>query len=306
MRIEQLEHLIAVIQNGSMRKAGGRLHLSQPALSESVRNLERELGVTLLDRRRSGARVSREGRVLLPSVVEVLEAVDRLRSAANDQERTVRTVRVGTVNTGTALIVVPAVRAFCAQRPRAAVEMVSTQQADVFVGLAEGSLDLGLINVLPGDEVPPQLSVVQLRQGRPVVCCRPDHPFAARDEVDIEQLRSEAHVTMRAGYLMHRFARRLFGGDLPPTSVSSDGADMGKMLVAEGLGVSVLPSYSIEADPLVRAGAIVYRPIAGDTTPVSLLCLHRAGDRMTPAVRGLLEQMVTQARARDVVGGAQV
>ena len=103
---------------------------------------------------------------------------------------------------------------------------------------------------------------------------------------------------MRAGYLMHRFTHRLFGGALPPVSVSSDGADMGKMLVAEGLGVTVLPDYSIEEDPLVRAGVIVHRPIAGDSTSVSLLCVHRQGRQLSPVVLALQEELVRHARTR--------
>lgn len=297
MRVEQLENLIAVIQRGSLRKAGDQLHLSQPALSESVRNLERELGVTLLDRRRTGARISREGRDLLPSIIEVLEAVDRLRSAADNKDLPSRMVRIGTVNAGTSPVVVSAVRAFRENRPHTAVEIVSTQQAELFTAVSEGSLDLGLVNVLPGDDVPPELSAVQLLSGRPVVCCRTDHAFAALDEITIEALRAEPFVTMRAGYLIHRLSHRLFGSNLPPTSVSSDGADMGTLLVAEGLGVTVLPDYSIEGDPMVQAGVIAHRPIAGDATEVSLLCVHRARQRLTPAVRELEEELVRHARA---------
>lgn len=298
MRVQQLEHLIAVIQHGSLRKAGVKLHLSQPALSESVRSLERELGATLLDRRRSGARVSREGRDLLPSIVDVLEAVDRLRAAADDKELPSRMVRVGTVNAGTSPVLVPAVRAFREAQPNAAVEIVSTQQAELYTALAEGSMDLGLVNVLPGDDVPPELSAVLLTRGRPVVCCRPDHPFAALDSISTDELRAEPFVTMRAGYLMHRFSHRLFGGALPPISVSSDGADMGKLLVAEGLGVTVLPDYSIEEDPLVRAGVIVHRPIAGDSTSVSLLCVRRKGQRLTATIQALQAQLVRHAGSR--------
>ncbi|MBO0840325.1 MAG: LysR family transcriptional regulator, partial [Sciscionella sp.] len=62
MRIEQLEYIHAVTRLGSFRRAAEQLHLSQPALSETVRNLERELGVDILDRKRSGARVSDAGR----------------------------------------------------------------------------------------------------------------------------------------------------------------------------------------------------------------------------------------------------
>src|SRR6476620_4810910 len=84
VRIEQLEYLAAVTRHGSLRRASESLHLSQPALSEAISKLERELGVTLLDRRRTGARISRQGRDLQQYMVAGLEAVDALRTAAGD------------------------------------------------------------------------------------------------------------------------------------------------------------------------------------------------------------------------------
>jgi DNA-binding transcriptional LysR family regulator len=82
VRIEQLEYFAAVTQHGSLRRASERLHISQPALSEAISKLERELGVTLLDRRRSGAHISQEGRQLLQHVEGVLEAVDQLTGSS--------------------------------------------------------------------------------------------------------------------------------------------------------------------------------------------------------------------------------
>src|SRR5579871_4256404 len=101
MRSEQLEYVAAVARHGSFRRAAEELHISQPALSATVRNLERELGVALLERGRSGAQVSDEGRELLPHIVGVIEAVDRLRQAAGSQHRISRMVRLATVNAGT-------------------------------------------------------------------------------------------------------------------------------------------------------------------------------------------------------------
>ena len=82
MRIEQLRYLAAVEEHGTLRRAGEQLPLSQPALSEALTKLERELGATLLDRDRTGTRISRKGRHLLPHVREVLDAVERLRATA--------------------------------------------------------------------------------------------------------------------------------------------------------------------------------------------------------------------------------
>lgn len=296
MRIEQLEYVAAVTTHGSLRRASERLHISQPALSEAVSKLERELGVTLLDRRRSGARISRQGQELLQNMVEVLEAVDRLRVAAGDQHTASRVVRVGTVNAATATLLVPAARSFQAAVPGTTVEILNIQQAEIHSGLVEGSLDLGLVNVLAGDE--PQLNLVgtDLLHGRPTVVLPRDHPLAAYDQISVDQLREERFVAMRAGYLMHRFAHRLFGARMPRITHTTDGAEMGKLMVAEGLGVTVLPDFSVIGDPLERAGLITTRPIAGGTPRVTLVLQRRQSDHVPAAVRELHAALVSQAR----------
>ncbi|NGO06638.1 LysR family transcriptional regulator [Streptomyces sp. HC44] len=170
MRIEQLECIAAVTRFGSLRRAAEELHLSQPALSETVRNLERELGVDLLERKRSGAKISDEGRELLPHITNVLDTVDRLRGSAGDQ---------------------------------------------------------------------------------------------------------------------HRIS-------------STDGAEMGKLMVAEGLGATVLPDFSVVGDPLERRGAITVRPLAGDGTEVLLVVQRRHSGSVPRAVRDLHELFVRNARAYQV------
>ena len=101
---------------------------------------------------------------------------------------------------------------------------------------------------------------------------------------------------MRAGYLMHRFSHRLFAGRPPATSFSTDGAEMGKLMVAEGLGVTVLPNYSLVSDPLCTAGLITHRPIAGDDTPVTLLMVIRNVAVVPPALRAMQAALLDRAR----------
>ncbi|WP_281893569.1 LysR family transcriptional regulator [Phytohabitans aurantiacus] len=299
MRIEQLEYLAAVTRYGSLRRASERLHVSQPALSEAIRKLEQELGVTLLDRHRSGARISLAGRELLQPIVDVLESVDRLKAAAGDQLATRRLLRIGTVNAGTASLVLPAVRAFQAGNGGTAVEVRNLQQDEIQVSLAEGTLDLGLVNLLDGDDVPPELEPTPLLVGRPAAVLPAGHPLATQAEVSADDLRRERFVAMRSGYLMYRFAHRLFGSNLPAAWHSTDGAEMGKMMVAEGIGLTVLPDYSVLGDPLERAGLIVARPLVGDTTVVTMVALHRRQSRVSPAVLDVLRHLRTQAAGVD-------
>jgi DNA-binding transcriptional LysR family regulator len=295
MRIEQLEYISAVTQHGSLRRASEKLHISQPALSEAVTKLERELRVTLLDRRRSGARISREGRELMPYMIEVLSAVDRLRIAAGGQRTDSRLIRLGTVHAATSTLLVPAVRAFQDRHPGTTVEVLTMQQAQIDEGLAEGSLDLGLVNVLDGDDTPPDLVGTDLVVGRPVAVLPAGHRLLAQSHVSVDDMRDERFVMMRAGYLMHRYVHRAFGGSPSRVSHSTDGAEMGKALVAEGLGVTVLPDYSVHGDPLARAGMIETRPIAGDQTVVTLVLRQRKTLQAPLPVRDLHGTLVTLA-----------
>lgn len=90
MRIEQLEYVAAVTRYGSLRRASERLHVSQPALSEAISKLERELDVQLLERRHDGARITLRGKELLEHMMGVLDAVDRLQSAAGGVDSAAR------------------------------------------------------------------------------------------------------------------------------------------------------------------------------------------------------------------------
>ena len=296
MRTEQLEYIAAVTRLGSLRRAAEELRLSQPALSETVRNLERELGVDLLECKRSGATMSAEGRELLPHIVGVLEAVDRLRAAAGEQHRISRMVRVGTVNAATVPLLIPVVRDFRAAHPVTQVEVVAAQQTEIQRALSEGGFDLGLVNHLDGDDVPAGLESTQLLHGRPVVCVRPDSPLASRTAVTVDDLLAEPLIAMRSGYVMHRYVHRLLGGRSPSFSYSTDGAEMGKLMVAEGLGATVLPDFSVVGDPLERLGALTYRPLSDDTTRVLLMLQRRQAESVPQAARDLHEVFVRRAR----------
>jgi DNA-binding transcriptional LysR family regulator len=295
MRIEQLRYVAAVTRYGSLRRASEHLHISQPALSESLTKLEKELGVTLLDRRRTGTRISDAGRELLQNIGEVLDAADRLRAAAGGRTAETRVVRVGTVNAGTSALLLPALRAFQHQVPGVNVEVRTLQQEEIQRDLVDGTLDLGLVNLLDGDDVPPELVGTDLLRGRPVAVLPRDHPLAARPKVTVDDLRATVFVAMRAGYLMHRLAHRLFGTEPPAEWHSTDGAEMGKAMVADGLGVCLLPDYSVTGDPLERAGLITVRPIADDRTAVRLSLLQRRRRRPADAVTGLVAELRSQA-----------
>src|ERR1700722_14193863 len=115
VRIEQLEYVAAVARLGSFRRA------------------------------------AESGRDILQHVLTVLDAVERLRDAADEQHRSRRAVRLGTVNTATVPLVAPVIREFRERYDATQVEIIGGLHAEVQERLLEGSVDLGLVNYLDGD-----------------------------------------------------------------------------------------------------------------------------------------------------------
>jgi DNA-binding transcriptional LysR family regulator len=134
------------------------------------------------------------------------------------------------------------------------------------------------------------------------VCMRPDSALAAGQAVGVDDLRAASLIVMRSGYLMHRYLHRLLRSDVPGLSYSTDGAEMGKLMVSEGLGVTVLPDFSVIGDPLEKRGVITWRPIAGDATTV-LLALQRLRSGSPPSAARDLHRILVQ-RARDYAQNA--
>jgi DNA-binding transcriptional LysR family regulator len=297
MRIEQIEYAAAVARFGSFRRAAEELHISQPALSETVRKLEAELGVNILDRQRTGATVSAEGRELLPHLLDVIEAARRLRSAADEQHESSRAIKLGTVSAATSPLLTATIRAFRDTHPNTQVDVVLVQQQLLHRALLEGGLDLGLVNYLDGDEVTPELHTVELLRGQPVVCIHSESPLAENTSVSTAELMAQPLIAMRSGYAMHRYLNRLLGGEKPSFSYSADGAEMGKLMVAAGLGVTLLPSYSVFGDPLEQRGAITARKLADDDTGVRLVVQRRRSSSPSRATRDLHKLFTLEALA---------
>lgn len=301
MRLEQLEYVRAVSEHGSLRRAGEHLHVSQPALSEAITKLETELGVTLLDRLRSGTQINAMGRALLPQILEVLDAADRLRATARGEAQFHRPTRVGGVYFGVTTIMTPALRSQDLAEEHASVDLRQMRHEDVQAGLRDGSLDIGLVTLLPGDDVPPDLVPTELVDGRPVAVLPGEHALTQKDSVTIDDIRQQVFIGARPGYLMHRVAHRVFGDAPPPTWHAADNADVCKQMVSSGLGVTLMPDFTLLDDPLEATGRLAFRPIEDEDTVIRLVMLRRRGVRATEAAQALFEHLQRHAAQQDVI-----
>src|SRR5919202_3522 len=152
MTLQQLTYFLAAVEHGSFSAAAFSLHMAQPSLSDQIRRLEAELGVSLFVRTGRRLELTEAGRLLLPHAERTLDAA---REAA-ESVREVRDVRGGTVAFGTFgsahhYLLGGLVQEFRAGHPTVRVRVVGQNSAEVADAVRDGHLEAGLV-VLPVDD----------------------------------------------------------------------------------------------------------------------------------------------------------
>ena len=147
MQLHHLKAFVVLAKELNYRRAAECLALTQPGLSEQVRQLERELGLTLFDRDRSGTRLSPAGRNLLPLAMSAAESVDHLVAAAHAQEprgfaRSSAILRVGIVVDGIGDRTWPLLRAFHELRPDVRIDVRSLNFFEASDAIDRGTVDV--------------------------------------------------------------------------------------------------------------------------------------------------------------------
>jgi DNA-binding transcriptional LysR family regulator len=253
MELRQLTVFVAVAEEASFTRAADRLHMVQSAVSASVRALERELGTALFDRTTRRVELTDTGDALLPEARQVLSAVNAAREAVDQVSGGLRgTLRLGTMQ-GQAMrpISVPRlVAGFRAEHPGVQVHVSHTGGS---VAMAEevrtGRLDLAFVS-LPGRR-PAGLTLTPISSERMQIACAPDHPLAARTEVDLAALADEPFIEFPEGWGTRMSTDRAFAAAGVARTIVYEVNDVASVIefVSSGLAVALIsPTLVVEGD----------------------------------------------------------
>jgi DNA-binding transcriptional LysR family regulator len=187
--IRQLRYFVAVAERGSVSQAALDLHLSQSALSETLRKLEVELGVELLERSSRGVATTTAGDVLVNEAREVIArfdaALEATRGAALGQTGR---LRVGFEAAGAGRLSTQSRARFLARFPHVRVEPRRFEWGGEVAALREGECDVAFV-WLPADLTGLQSELVA-REPRFAALAK-DHALAARQELSVDELTEE-------------------------------------------------------------------------------------------------------------------
>lgn len=260
MELFQLQSFVRVAEEGSITRAAEALHLTQPAVTNHVRALERELRAPLFDRTGRGVRLTPAGRALLEYTRRSLGLLDECRQVLMDlREGTFGRLVLGAGVT-TSIFHLPGwLREFRETNPGVDVTVRTGRSREIAQLVLEREIDLGIVTS-PVEH--PDLSVAGLFEEQIVLVTPREHPLAGR-AAPAEELEAASLILFRAGtgfrnYLDRSLAR---AGVRVQVKMESDSVEAIKSFVAVGLGISFLPAASVAAE--LRAGTLAQAHVAG-------------------------------------------
>jgi DNA-binding transcriptional LysR family regulator len=275
MKLHQLRHFVAVAERLHFGRAAAALHISQPPLSRSIRDLEARVGATLLTRTRRRVELTPEGARFLEEAKRVLQNLDQAvlevgRMATGDSGR----LRLGFVSLADYGVLPVLLKAYKAARPGVALalrEMLSPEQA---AALAAGELDFGLL--LP--PVTGELEHVVVQRERFLAALPSRHRLArVRGRIAVRELSGEAFVMAPRDIApgLHDIVTGLAARAGFAPRVAQEAIQMQTVvsLVSSGLGVAIVPASLAN---LGRRG-VIYREIADPHPRLDLWLAWRRG-----------------------------
>lgn len=253
----QLEAFVAIATTRSVRAAAEQLHLTQPAVSMTLAELERQLDTPLFDRERGRLHLNNRGRELLPKAQEILVRMRDLQQHTGGQaQQLTGELRLGASNTVGNYLVGALLGNFVEVHAEVAVRLTVANTGAVVAGVFDHSLDLGCVE---GPVTHPQLEVRPWREDRLVVCARPDHVLAKRRRLRAQDFSDTRWILREPGSATRALSERALSA-MPGGQVVMELGQVEaiKQAVIAGLGIACLPAAAV--DDAVAAGRLVVLP----------------------------------------------
>ncbi|MGP4103847.1 LysR family transcriptional regulator [Nonomuraea sp. KM90] len=251
MELRQLRYTLAVAEEGSFTRAAARVHVAQPAISQQIAQLERELGEKLFDRTERQVRLTAAGQAFLPHARAALQAA----ATGRDAVTALRGVLAGHLTMGT----VPAPPAtlldrlghFQRRHPRVRLTVRTGDPEQLVQQVVAGDLDTALIGTagprLPagptGQRLPATLAAREFGHEPLVIAVAAGHPLAASADAALADLHEQPLVTLTPGTglraaLEHACAE---AGLAPDVRAETDDLALLAELVEHGFGIALMP-----------------------------------------------------------------
>lgn len=274
MDIRQLRYFVEVVRHNGFGRATETLHVTQPAISRGIKELEDELGHRLLIREPRSVRLTDEGVILLRHARLILQQVNNLRGELRDASNAMTgTLRVGLPPVVGSTFFAEVITAFRARCPH-----VDLQIVELGTNQMEGALREGLVEVaaamLPLDEK--EFEIQRFAADRLMLVVDRKHGLSRKREVRVADLAAESFVTFTDDFRINDLIRSACGvhGFAPRTAGRSSHLDLVIAMVRSGMGVTIFPQTLWDK---IASPELVAIPLVNPRLSYELALVRRSG-----------------------------
>jgi LysR family transcriptional regulator of gallate degradation len=291
MQLRHLRYLVEAIEQGSIGRAASRLGISQPALTKSLRLLEKELDVPLLERTSAGVAPTAYGRSLYAHAKAVEAEVGHAQAEISQlRGKHQGSVHVGALPSIAGGLLAQAVASVGEQHPDFSARIVEKMNFELLPGLRLAEFDF----VVGLAEDPAELGVrsrVILRDELCVIA-RTGHPLAAHDLVREADLASFPWLYPMVGashrHVLEHFFRSA-GVEPPIAKIETTSVQMIKSVVQQSDYLGVLPLHVMAAE--VADGRLTRLRVRSETLRRTIAIHHRESHPLSAAARALMRAL---------------
>lgn len=205
MTLTQMQHFLAVCQTGSLTQAAGLLHVTQPAVSASIKGLEREFNLNLFHRVSKKLTLTSEGEFFLARARTILEGVEALEQQMFDLGHKRNMLRIGVPPMIGATYFPALYHAFHQKYPQIQVEIFEAGSLEMRELIDREELDLAL--AIMGTEPMPSYEVLPLHDTEYVYCVGSHHPLAEKQRISLSEIADTPMILFQAGSVQIRAVR---------------------------------------------------------------------------------------------------
>jgi DNA-binding transcriptional LysR family regulator len=245
MQIETFKVFCDLVETASFSRAASLNSITQSAVSQQIRTLERHFHVSLIERGRKNFAVTQEGRAFLQASKEILHSYENLGDRIRELQHIVAgSLRIATVYSIGLHELPPFLKMFRALYPDVDVQVDYRRSAQVYNEVIEGDSDVGLV-AFPVKRK--GLAVENFWRDKLVLICHPGHPLAERPRVGLRDLAGEKFISFEPDLPTRKVIDRLLreeGVSIKQT-MEFDNIETVKRAVEIENGISIVPQTSV-------------------------------------------------------------
>jgi DNA-binding transcriptional LysR family regulator len=299
MEFQQLEMFAAVVEEGSVSRAAGRVCRTAPAVSIALRKLEEEMGGPLFDRsERHNHQLTTSGKLLYSYTTRILEMRREAMATVKDITQIQRgTLRLGT-HESTSLYLLPSlIHAFNEAHPGIKTELICGNSQRLLTALASRAIELALMTDAPDE---PQLERHLILRDELVLITNPGHRLADLNQVDVRDLAGEFLIVQGTkSMLRERLVQALQESATPfNVCVENIAIEAVKRMVATGVGIGFVPLMCVREE--AARGNLIVIKVQGIKCEWDLFLVRRSDRSLSPAAQTFMAVSLATAQLLEI------